>query len=108
MNLDQLEDKIIEKLKMIYDPEIAVNIYDLGLIYSLDIQHKGSFTMCIVTMTFTSANCPVSDSLYDAVKNISTQIEDVGDLEILPKIVFEPQWSKEMMNDEAKLALGML
>lgn len=108
MQQDQLEEKIIEKLKGIYDPEIPVNIYDLGLIYSIDIEDKGSFTMCVITMTFTSANCPVSDTLYDLVKNISTQIEGLGDLEVLPKIVFEPRWSKDMMNDEAKLALGML
>lgn len=106
--IKQLEEKIIEELKQIYDPEMSVNIYDLGLIYEIDCEEKGDFTMCVITMTFTSAACPVGETLYNLVKNISTKIEGFGELEILPKIVFEPQWSHEMMNDEVKLALGLL
>lgn len=108
MKHDLLKDAIIEKLKAIYDPEISVNIFDLGLIYSIDCEDKEGFTMCIITMTFTSANCPESGILHDLVQNVSTQIEGFGEVEILPKIVFEPAWSKEMMSDEAKLSLGLL
>ncbi len=109
MDFDALKEKIIEKLKNIYDPEIPVNIYDLGLIYSIDCKNKDETTKsCVVSMTLTSAGCPVSEVLYDQVCNISYLIDGEDDLEVIPKLVFEPPWNQDMMSDDAKLSLGML
>lgn len=109
MEFDALKEKIIEKLKEIYDPEIPVNIYDLGLIYSIDCEKKEeSVTLCTVTMTLTSAGCPVSEVLYDQVCNISYIIDGEDNLDVVPKLVFDPPWTQSMMSDDAKLALGML
>ncbi|MDB2562354.1 iron-sulfur cluster assembly protein [Sulfurimonas sp.] len=109
MEFDTLKEKIIEKLKMIYDPEMSVNIYDLGLIYSIDCEKKEDASIdCIITMTLTSANCPVSGTLYDLVSNVGYCIEEVEDLETIPKLVFDPPWTQSMMSDEAKLTLGLL
>ncbi len=105
---DSLKEKIIEKLKEIYDPEIPVNLYDLGLIYSIDCGKVEDKTTCIVTMTLTSATCPVSESIVDQVRNIGSLIEDEPNLTIDPNLVFEPPWSQENMSDDAKLQLGML
>lgn len=105
---DALKEKIIAKLKEIYDPEIPVNLYDLGLIYSIDCGKVDETTTCIVTMTLTSATCPVSESIVDQVRNIGSLIEDEPNLKIEPNLVFEPPWSKEKMSDDAKLQLGML
>jgi len=108
MEFDVLKEKIIEKIKLIYDPEMSVNIYDLGLIYSIDCEKKeDDSTFCRITMTFTSAGCPVSDELYGKVNDIEMQIEGEYDLVIEPNIVFDPPWSQDMMSDDAKLALGM-
>ena len=108
MKYDVLKEKIIEKIKEIYDPEIPVNLYDLGLIYSIDCVAKEDYTRCTVTMTLTSASCPVSESLYDQIEDIAYVIEGEGNLEVAPNLVFDPPWTKDMMSDEAKLSLGML
>lgn len=109
MQFDVLKEKIIENLKKIYDPEIPVNIYDLGLIYSIDCEKtKDGGTKCVVTMTLTSAGCPVSEDLYEQVCDVSYMIEGEEDLDVLPKLVFDPPWTQNMMSDDAKLALGML
>ena len=105
---EQLKEKIIEKLKEIYDPEIPVNIYELGLIYDINCHRKEAQTRCVVTMTLTSATCPVSESLIDQVRNVSYLIEGEGDVVIEPHLVFDPPWTQEKMSDEAKLQLGML
>ena len=108
MQYDELEEKIIEKIKDIYDPEIAVNIYDLGLIYSIEFEAKGEQILCLITMTLTSAGCPVSETLYESICDIGYLIEGVDNLEVFPEIVFDPPWTRDMMSDDAKLALGML
>ena len=109
MEFDTLKEKIIERIKEIYDPEIPVNIYELGLIYSIECEKKeDDSTFCLVTMTLTSAGCPVSETLYEKVADIEMKIEGEYDLVVLPKIVFDPPWTQEMMSDDAKLALGML
>ncbi len=100
--------KIKEKLRDIYDPEIPVNLYDLGLIYGIDCAKESGGTRCVVTMTLTSATCPVSESILEQVRNISSLIEDEPGLTISANLVFEPPWSKENITDEAKLHLGML
>lgn len=108
MKFAAVKEKIKEKLRDIYDPEIPVNLYDLGLIYGIDCAKETGGIRCVVTMTLTSATCPVSDSILAQVRNISELIEDEPNLTIEANLVFEPPWSKENISDEAKLHLGML
>ena len=108
MKFDDLKERIVEELKKIYDPEIPVNIYELGLIYSIDCADEGGSIKCVVTMTLTSVGCPVSESLVDQVRNIGYVIDDVPDLVVEPYLVFDPPWTQDKMSDEAKLQLGML
>ncbi len=108
MELEDLKEKIIEKIKDIYDPEIPVNLYDLGLIYSIDCGDMEDNPTCIITMTLTSATCPVGESIVGQVRNISSLIEEEPNLNIETNLVFEPPWSQEKMSDDAKLQLGLL
>ncbi len=108
MKYGPLMDRIIEELKKIYDPEIPVNIYDLGLIYGINCARESGGTRCVVTMTLTSVGCPVSEILVSQVRNIGAVIEGYPGLSVEPYLVFDPPWSPEKMNDDAKLELGML
>ena len=109
MKFDALKEQITAKLRDIYDPEIPVNIYDLGLVYGIDCaKQSGGVTKCVVTMTLTSATCPISESLLDQVRNIGRLIDGAPDLVVEANLVFDPPWSREKMSDEAKLYLGML
>ena len=101
--MDNLKEKIIEEVKKIYDPEIPVNIYALGLIY--DVQVSEDCDVKII-MTLTSPNCPVAESLPIEIEEKVKVISDVKKVTV--EIVFEPTWTKEMMSEEAKLELGML
>ena len=98
-----LEGEILKALKTIYDPEIPVNIYDLGLIYEIDVDDYDNVD---IKMTLTAPNCPVADSLPIEVKEKVKAIEGVNQVNI--SLVFEPAWGIEMMSDEAKLELGFL
>ena len=102
-HLLHIETEIVNLLKSIYDPEIPVNIYDLGLIYNIDIDDDDRV---IITMTLTAPNCPVADSLLREVKEKAETIEGVREAEI--NLVFDPPWDPSMLSDEAKLELGML
>ena len=108
MQFDSLKEKIVAELKKIYDPEIPVNIYELGLIYDIECAEERGGVTCIVTMTLTSVGCPVSESLVDQVRNIGYLIDDVEGLVVEPYLVFDPPWSQDKMSDEAKLQLGIL
>lgn len=99
----QIEETIVRYLKTVFDPEIPVNIYDLGLIYRVDLQDNGNLT---IDMTLTAPNCPAADFLVEDVTQKMHSIEGVNDVKI--NLVFEPEWSKDMMTEEAKLELGML
>ncbi len=99
----KLEAEIIRVLKNIYDPEIPVNIYDLGLIYNINIDEQNNAE---IKMTLTAPNCPLADQILMDVKRNVTFIEGVNDVSI--KLVFDPPWDKSMMSDEALLELGML
>ena len=95
---NELEKKVIERLKGIYDPEIPVNIYDLGLIYKIEFEYKNKVIYCYVTMTLTSPGCPVADSLVDQVKYITQSLDQI--FECYVELTFDPAWDKEMISKE--------
>lgn len=97
-----LEKDIVLALRQIYDPEIPVNIYDLGLIYQIKVDQQNDV---YIQMTFTAPNCPMADYVFDQVK---TAVEDVpGVKSVKVEIVFEPVWDKSMMSEQAKIELGL-
>jgi FeS assembly SUF system protein len=100
--MNELEKKVILEIKKIYDPEIPVNIYDLGLIYKVMADEKNKVN---IDMTLTSPNCPVAESLPVDVKNIVLKMEDVTDVEL--NLVWEPPWDKDKMSEAAKLELNL-
>ncbi|CAA6822951.1 MAG: PaaD-like protein (DUF59) involved in Fe-S cluster assembly [uncultured Sulfurovum sp.] len=104
----EMEEKIIGHLKEIYDPELPVNIYDLGLIYNIDVwtDEVSMMKMCKITMTLTSATCSFSQVIIDLVKSIVKRQEGLEEIDV--EIVFDPPWGQDSMTDEAKLAMGLL
>ncbi len=102
-NFMELETVILTVLKSVYDPEIPVSIYDLGLIYDVDIDDDSNV---VITMTLTAPNCPVADSLVQEVADKVNFIQGVKSAKV--NLVFEPTWDKSMMSEEAKLELGYL
>jgi len=98
----EMEEKIVKMLKTVFDPEIPVDIYSLGLIYKVDVD-AGNVT---IDMTLTSPNCPAVDFIVEDVKMKVESIEGVKSLKV--NIVFDPPWDKDMMSEEAKLELGFL
>ena len=96
------ENDIIKKIKTVFDPEIPVNIYDLGLIYNLDIDKKCNVA---IKMTLTTPNCPVADSMPESVGKAVSEIEGISSIKV--ELVWEPKWSKDMMSEDAKLALDI-
>lgn len=99
----ELEEKVISVLKTIYDPEIPVDVYELGLIYEISINDEAEVH---ILMTLTSPNCPVSESLPQEVKDKCAEVEGVKSAEV--ELTFEPPWDQSMLSDEAKLELGFL
>lgn len=99
----KIEEKIVTMLKTVYDPEIPVDIYNLGLIYAIDLDDDGHLK---IDMTLTAPNCPAADFLVDDARIKLESIEGIKSVDI--RIVFEPEWNKEMMTEEAKLDLGFL
>ncbi len=99
----EIEEKIVGMLKTVYDPEIPVNIYDLGLIYRIDVTDAGETT---IDMTLTAPNCPAADFIMEDVRQRVDSIDGVTSTTI--NLVFEPEWHKDMMSEEAKLELGFL
>ena len=99
----QLEQKIVEMIKTVYDPEIPVNIYDLGLIYRIEVKEDNSVE---VDMTPTAPNCPAADFMMEDVRQKVEGIEGIGKVTL--NLVFEPEWSQDLMTEEAKLELGFL
>ncbi len=97
-----LKDKIVAEIKKIYDPEIPVNIYELGLIYDIVVQKDNSVK---IKMTLTTPNCPVAESLPKEVKDSVMEIEDVKKVDL--DLVWDPPWDKSMMSEAAKLELNL-
>ena len=100
--MSDLKKKVIDEIKKIYDPEIPVNIYELGLIYKIDIIDDKKVN---IEMTLTSPNCPVAESLPKSVKDNILKIEGVEDVDL--KLVWNPPWTKDKMTDAAKLELNL-
>ena len=98
----ELKEKIIAEIKKIYDPEIPVNIYDLGLIYDVKVENKNTAK---VKMTLTSPNCPVAESLPKEVKDGIMQVEGIENVDL--KLVWDPPWNQTMMTEAAKLELNL-
>lgn len=99
----RVEQDIVATLKNIYDPEIPVNIYDLGLVYDIDYTPDGTAS---IRMTLTAPNCPMADMLVEDVRVQVAKIPGVEKVDV--ELVFEPQWDKDMMSEEAKLELGFM
>lgn len=102
-NFLELESKVLDVIKTIYDPEIPVNIYDLGLIYEIDVDDDN---VAHIQMTLTAPNCPVAESLPAEIEAKVRAIDGIKRAEV--EITFDPPWDKSMMSDEAKLELGLL
>jgi FeS assembly SUF system protein len=103
INFLEIEGKIAEALKNVYDPEIPVNVYDLGLIYEIDITEEAEAN---IKMTLTAPNCPMVDMLLTDVEEAVLAVEGVEKVNI--NLVFDPPWEKSMLSEEAKLELGLL
>lgn len=101
--IKNLEEKIVNVCKNIYDPEIPVNIYELGLIYSTSVDEKGKVN---VLMTLTTPNCPVAESLPAQVQEEIAALSGVTEVDL--ELTFDPPWDQDMMTEEAKLELGLL
>ncbi|ERI84730.1 Fe-S protein maturation auxiliary factor SufT [Bacteroides pyogenes] len=99
----QIEEKIVAMLKTVYDPEIPVDVYELGLIYKIDVADSGDV---VIDMTLTAPNCPAADFIMEDVRQKVDSVEGVKSTTI--NLVFEPEWDKDMMSEEAKLELGFL
>ena len=96
------KDKIIEEIRKIYDPELPVNIYELGLIYDIKVKDE---KFVIIKMTLTTPNCPVAESLPKEVKEGVMQVEGIEDVDL--ELVWDPPWNKDMMSEAAKLELNL-
>lgn len=96
------EEQVLKMLKTVFDPEIPVNIYDLGLIYKIDIQDD----VCNIDMTLTAPSCPAADFLVEDIEQKVRSVEGINKVQV--NIVFEPAWTKDMMSEEAKLELGFM
>tara|TARA_Y100001958_G_scaffold52994_1_gene35614 strand:+ start:225 stop:521 length:297 start_codon:yes stop_codon:yes gene_type:complete len=96
-----IKNKIIEELRKIYDPELPVNIYELGLIYDIHVNDR----KVVIKMTLTTPNCPVAESLPKEVKEGAMQVEGVDEVDL--QLVWDPPWNKDMMSDVAKLELNL-
>ena len=102
-DLLKIEQEVIQLLKNVYDPEIPVNVYDLGLIYKIDIDDNNNLEL---TMTLTAPNCPIADQVVEEVRQKVSEHPQLNSVSV--NLVFEPSWSEDMMSDEAKLVLGYL
>ena len=98
-----MEQRIVEMIKTVYDPEIPVNIYDLGLIYRIEVKDGNNVE---VDMTLTAPNCPAADFMMEDVRQKIEGIQGIGQVTL--NLVFEPEWSQDLMTEEAKLELGLL
>ena len=97
------EEQVLKMLKTVFDPEIPVNVYDLGLIYKVELKDDG---ICDIDMTLTAPSCPAADFLVEDIRQKVGSVEGINTVNV--NLVFEPEWNKDMMSEEAKLELGFL
>ena len=103
VDTDAIKENVVQALRTVYDPEIPVNIYDLGLIYSLDVDDEGKVE---VAMTLTAPGCPVAQTFPGTVEEAVKRVDGVADAHV--ELVWDPPWSQDRMTDEVKLQLGLL
>lgn len=97
---DEIEEEVIKRLKSVYDPEIPVNIYDLGLIYKIDFEEKDNYLFATIEMTLTSPACPVAESLVEQVKYVTQTVDEIDEAYV--HLVFNPPWEPSMISEEGK------
>lgn len=105
----EIEEKTVEMLKTVFDPEIPVNVWDLGMIYKIDVTENAEDSTqfdIAIDMTFTAPNCPAADFILEDIQQKLESIHDVKSVNV--EVVFEPEWNKDMMSEEAKLDLGFM
>ena len=100
----EMQEKVIDVLKTVYDPESPVNIYDLGLIYRIELENDN--TVLSVDMTLTAPNCPAADFILEDVRQKLEAIQGLAHVDV--NLVFEPEWTKDMMSEEAKVEMGLM
>ena len=98
-----IEEKVVQMLRTVYDPEIPVDVYSLGLIYRIEVDDKGTVS---IDLTMTAPSCPAADFIMEDIRQKVESIEGVNGVEL--NLVFEPEWNQDMMSEEAKLELGFL
>lgn len=99
-NFEEIKEKIITNLKNVFDPEIPVNIYDLGLIYEINLEEKDDNLYCVIYMTLTSPACPVAGTIMEQVKYVALAVEEVNEAKV--HITFSPRWTNDMISEEGK------
>jgi metal-sulfur cluster biosynthetic enzyme len=99
-NFEEVREKIIENLKNVFDPEIPVNVYDLGLIYEINFEEKENNLYCVIYMTLTSPACPVAGTIMEQVKLVSLAVDEVYEAKV--HITFSPRWTNDMVSEEGK------
>ena len=100
INTQKIHDKVIINLKKVFDPEIPVNIYDLGLVYNIGLFEKNHITHCHILMTLTSPACPVAESLIEQARLVTKVIDEIDEVTI--ELTFNPPWDKDKMSEEGK------
>ena len=103
MNKQDIEAKVVKALKGVFDPEIPVNVYDLGLIYKVDVKSEKEVE---ITMTLTAPNCPMADIVLNDVETYTKDVEGIETVNVI--LTFDPPWDKNMLSEEAKLELGLM
>ena len=103
-DLKEIENKVIEHLKKVYDPEIPANIFDLGLIYEIRFEERNNYLFCEVDMTLTSPTCPVADSLLEQVRYVTVAVDEIDEVKV--NLVFNPPWNPSMMSEDAREIMG--
>lgn len=105
---EEMNEKLIRQLRTIYDPELPVDIYNLGLVYNVECKsdEESNLKVCTVTMTLTSATCSMSEVIVDLVRSLSSRIEFLERVDV--ELVFDPPWGQDKMSTEAKLIMGLL
>lgn len=103
-NEDKITEELVKRLKNVYDPEIPVNIFDLGLIYAVEYETKDNYLYANIEMTLTSPACPVAESLVEQVKYVTLSVPEIDEAKV--NLVFDPPWNPEMMSEEAREVMG--